>query len=167
MTGGGGDPAAELRARLDAVSERLEALSRAAPPGSLTEPDPSTGERWEWGQVWAHMAEFPEYWMDQIRDALAQESDEPVPFGRTKTDPHRNAEIERERHAPPAELWERISADLDRLRAMLTELSPGDWARSGLHPTMGVMDLPRIVNEFLVGHLEQHAEQLENLVDAG
>jgi hypothetical protein len=28
------------------------------------------------------------------------------------------------------------------------------------------MDMPRVFNEFLVGHLESHAEQLEGLLEA-
>ena len=36
-----------------------------------SEPDEGTGERWEAGQVWAHLAEFPGFWLDQIRAILA------------------------------------------------------------------------------------------------
>jgi hypothetical protein len=38
-----------------------------------------------------------------------------------------------------------------------------DWAARGTHPTLGAMDVPTILDEFLVGHLEEHTAQLEAL----
>lgn len=37
------------------------------------------------------------------------------------------------------------------------------WSAQGWHPTLGVMDLTRIVDEFMVKHLEEHAEQLDRM----
>jgi hypothetical protein len=159
-------PGAELVARLDRVRSKLAALADASDaPSSLTDPDPRTGERWDWGQVWAHIAEFPAYWMEQIIAAVAEGGHEPVPFGRVQSDPGRLAAIERDRTTPLPELWMRISGDLDRLRQLLQRLTPSDWQLRGLHPTLGVMGMPRIVDEFLVGHLEAHAGQLDALLD--
>ena len=31
----------------------------------LTDPEPGTGERWDAGQVWAHLAEFVGFWLAQ------------------------------------------------------------------------------------------------------
>ena len=57
--------------RLAAAERRLvEHAARPLPTG-LTDPDPGASERWEAGQVWAHLAEFPGYWLEQIRDLLA------------------------------------------------------------------------------------------------
>ena len=57
----------ELIARLADAERRLgEHASRPLPPG-LTEPDPGGEERWEAGQVWAHLAEFPAYWLAQAQ----------------------------------------------------------------------------------------------------
>jgi hypothetical protein len=89
----------ELIGRLRSVERRLvehaEAEDRGLPAG-LTAPDPGGEERWEAGQVWAHVAEFPAYWLGQVRRVLAGGPD-PVPFGRVKTDPDRLAAIERDR----------------------------------------------------------------------
>ena len=91
------------------VSRMLEAESRlathaaAARPG-LTGADAATGERWEAGQVWGHLAEFPAYWVGQVRALLAAHEagePEPIPFGRTRTDPARLAAIERGRRDEP------------------------------------------------------------------
>jgi hypothetical protein len=42
--------------------------------------------------------------------------------------------------------------------------TPEQWAsRRFAHLTLGEMDLSRIMEDFLVGHLEAHADQLEAL----
>jgi hypothetical protein len=152
--------------RLDVVRARLARLVDTPAPRALTEPDARTGERWEWGQVWAHVAEFPAYWTNQIRLALAVGGDEPVPFGRVSSDPDRVDAIERERHTPPTELWARVTPDLDDVRALILGLDERGWGLRGLHSTLGVMSMSKILDEFVVGHLESHAGQLEGLVAA-
>ena len=52
---------------------------------------------------------------------------------------------------------------MDRLRAVLCGMTSLDWGRQGEHPTLGQMGIERILEEFLVGHYEQHAAQLEGL----
>ena len=151
--------------RLDAVAGRLEALARRqTPAGSLTDPDPPTGERWEAGQVWAHMAEFVPYWMAEVVQVVDRGRTEPEPFGRTKADPGRIAAIERDRHVDRGALWRRLDGDIARVRTWLAGLDAAAWTARGRHSSMGAMDLGSIVDEFLVGHLEQHAAQLEALL---
>ena len=155
---------AAFRARLDAVRDRLESLVVVTPPpGALTDADAATGERWDRGQAWAHLAEFVPYWMLQADTVIAGRSDEAVPFGRVKTDPERVAAIARDRNAGVDVLWERCSRELTALDDWLALLPDEAWERRGLHQTLGEMDLARIVEEFLVGHLEEHAQQLESL----
>jgi hypothetical protein len=157
------EPGSEYVSRLDAVLERLRELSALGDTGGLTEPDQPSGERWERGQVWAHLAEFIPYWLGQIEHIRTTESMERVPFGRTKTDPGRIAAIEHDRGVSPADLFARLEAQAADLRALLEEMTAEDWAREGEHPTLGTMSMSRVVEEFLVGHLEAHAAQLEGL----
>ena len=157
---------ADMLQRLDAVEARLRALaatSRDSVHGHLTAPDKPSGEQWEWGQVWAHLAEFVPYWVEQSRAVIAAHSGEPVPFGRTKADAGRIAAIERDRDVDVAHLWSRLQAQIAGLRAFLAALPDSAWSARGLHSTLGVMPLERVVDEFLVGHLEQHADQLDSL----
>lgn len=152
-----------LLARLDAVGERLRTHASSPTPPGLTAPDPPTGERWDWGQVWAHLAEFIPYWRGQVRVALDAEENAPMPFGRVKSDPGRVAAIERDRHRPVAELMDRLERQLAELRRSIDSLSADQWSRRVSHSTLGVMDLATVFDEFLVGHLEQHAAQLDQL----
>lgn len=154
----------DFQRRLDSVEERLrEHAVQDFPADALTAPDPPTGERWEAGQVWAHVAEFIPYWLGEATLVIERGADEPVAFGRTKSDPARIAAIERDRSTDRVRLWNRITADIAGLRAFLAELDDSAWSARGLHPTLGEMDLAAIVDEFLVGHLEQHEAQLDQL----
>ena len=149
--------------RLADVEARLVAHAAAPLPSGLTDPDPGASERWEAGQVWAHLAEFVPYWHAQIQKVLAQPPGEPVPFGRTKGSPERIAAIERDRLTAPQELLGRVRAGIAELRATLEGLPAESWSSLGLHPTVGEMPLPRILEWFEIGHLEEHADQLDGL----
>ena len=150
--------------RLDAVEGRLAVLaSTPVRADALTQPDQGSGERWDAGQIWAHMAEFVSYWVDQARAVIAADADEPVPFGRTKADPGRIAAIARDRTVSIPVLWSATLSDIESLRSFVEKLDERAWRARGLHPTRGVMPLDRILDEFLVGHLEQHADQLSSL----
>jgi hypothetical protein len=155
----------EFLARLDAIEARLVAAAATEPQSrALTHADPDSGERWDRGQVWAHLAEFIPYWIEQTRPVInGQPSGEPVRFGRTKNDPERIGAIERDRREPVAELWAATREGIALLRTFLGALLPDQWLVVGLHPTRGAMSVSQITEDFLVGHLEQHADQLDGL----
>jgi DinB family protein len=154
-------PAEALLSRIDAARARLEELART-PSGGLTDPEPQTGERWEAGQVWGHVAEFPGYWVAQLKSILASSAATP-PFGRTVTDPTRLGAIDQGLHEPAAALIRRAMDGIERARSYLAGLSEAEWSRSGRHAVRGVMSIAQIVERFVAGHLEEHAAQLESL----
>ena len=156
------DPEAEYQRRLAAVDARLRALSQQRLEGR-TDPDPATGERWEAGEMWAHLAEFIPYWIGEAERVLAEDSGDPVPFGRARANPERVAAIERDRHRGTTALWHDVREDLSDLRAFLGDITERGWRVRGLHPTQGVMPVSQIVEEMLIGHLEEHAGQLERM----
>jgi hypothetical protein len=154
-----------LIARLQAAGARLAAHAAADRPG-LTSPDDATGERWEAGQVFAHLAEFPAFWTGQVRALLAARvagEPEPIPFGRTKSDPGRVAAIERRRREDPLALLRDVVAGVAAATALCRSLTVDDWRTCGLHPTVGAVTVADIVGRFLVAHLEEHAAQLDEL----
>jgi len=163
------DPSAardELLGRLDAVEARLKQLV-ATPVAGLTDPDEGTGERWEAGQVWAHIAEFVGYWLGELERVVAGAKGagaaDPVRYGRTKTDPGRIAAIERDRREDPRALLGQATGDISRAREFLAAIPLEAWAYVGLHPTRGEVEVAQIVRGSLVGHLEEHADQLDGL----
>jgi len=160
------ETAAPYLSRLGLAERRLAEHAARPLPNGLTDPDPGASERWEAGQVWAHLAEFPGYWLEQIRSLLAGRSSgtaEPIPFGRTKADAERIAAIERERRTDPAELLRRVTAQIAEVSTTLAGLPDESWTVRGLHPTIGEIGLPAIVERFIVAHLEEHADQLDGL----
>ena len=56
-----------LISRMSEAERRLAEHADAPVPDGLTDPDPATDERWEAGQVWAHIAEFPPYWLAEAQ----------------------------------------------------------------------------------------------------
>jgi len=155
-------------ARLRAVQARLDEHAAAGAPPGLTEPDPGGTERWEAGQVWAHLAEFPAYWLGQIQHILERRlagDPEPVPFGRTKTDAARIAAIERDRNEDPEALLAKVRDGISATVSNLDALPADAWSARGLHPTRGEMTPAEILDRFIVNHLEEHADQLDKLRD--
>lgn len=152
-----------LLARMADAERRLVEHASAPVPSGLTEPDPGGEERWEAGQVWAHVAEFPGYWLEQVERVVEISPREPVTFGRVRTDAGRVGAIERHRHEEPAALLERARASLARATETARSLSPEAWHLRGTHPTRGEMTVHEIVERFIVDHLEEHADQLDGL----
>jgi hypothetical protein len=153
----------DTAARLDAVERRLAALASGNRTSALTDPDVGGDERWEEGQVWAHIAEFVPYWDEQLESVIAAYDGTPVPFGRTKNDVGRITAIEMGRHDDIALQMQRTHDAIEALRRYLDGLTPAEWNAIGQHPKLGEMDVETIVARFLINHLEEHADQLEAL----
>ena len=152
-----------LLARLTDVERRLAEHADTPLPSGLTEPDPGGEERWEAGQVWAHLAEFPAYWLAQAQRVISLPTNEPVPFGRVKTDAGRLEAIERDRHTDPPALLERVRSALADVTDTARTLPPEAWTRRGMHPARGEMSVQQIFEKFIASHLEEHADQLDSL----
>jgi hypothetical protein len=155
-----------LAERLDAAEARLLELAALPPSADETDADAETGERWHENQVWAHLAEFPGYWIGQIERIVVVASGEAPQFGRTKADDARLAAIDAGNREPRAALVLRATNGIATARSFLARLDAAAWSRTGRHPTLGVMDVTTIVERFLVGHLEEHVAQLESLRSA-
>lgn len=161
-TGATAGQAAGWLERLDAVMARLRTHLDRPHPGR-TEPVSGEDETWEAGQVWAHLAEFGDYWLEQLAIVLDATSPSPVPFGRTRRDAVRIDAIERGRRLDPAAHLDTVERSADRLQARLAGMDDEDWARTGRHETLGTMDLDRQLGHFHVGHYEEHADQLDGI----
>jgi histidinol-phosphate aminotransferase len=162
-------PTGERARQVQAVVDRCDAADRGlvahgdAVHAGLTEPDPGGTERWDADQVWAHLAEIGDYWRGELDRVVRAAQPEPVPFGRVKTDPARIAAIEAGRHRSVAANLEDARRSLSALRAYIAGLSEADWSRVGRHQTLGDMTIERQLEEFHIGHVEQHLAQLNGL----
>jgi DinB superfamily len=146
------------RERLLAAAGRLRAAAPQVSDQALTDPDPDTGERWDRGQVLAHVAEMLPYWVEQA-ELVATGAQ--TTFGRVRTDPGRVGAIERDRRQDPARLLDRIDEGVGEVLALLDRLDDAALARTARHQTLGELTVAAIVDRFLVDHLEEHADQLD------
>jgi hypothetical protein len=157
----------------DRIGESRAALGRLRPAIEAGEPWPlsvayGAEPEADWGpkEVLAHVAEMAPYWLAQAESVLAAplEPAEPPPFGRIATDPARIASIGRDRALPAGELLAAIDAGLADVLTRLAALSPAERARRGVHPRLGEMTAEAILERFVVGHLEEHVRQLEEIL---
>jgi hypothetical protein len=158
----------DVTARLARASADFEGLRTAVEAGDPWPLSPAYGSEPEsdWGpkELLAHTAEMLGYWPAQI-DRILGGGPEPVPFGRVSTDPERIERIGRDRQLPTAELFDQVATGARRLEARIQSLSAQDAARGGLHPRLGEMSVSGIIERFLVGHLEDHVEQLRAILE--
>ena len=152
-----------LMARLAVAEGRLAAFAESPPPG-LTDPDPATGERWDAGQAWAHVAEFVPYWQTSWNAWSPGLDAVPIPCVRADHRGSRSSGSHRGRPPPAAGRADGAPRQRDGpARTYLVGLSGSDWSARGVHARRGEMTVAQIVERFVVGHLEEHAEQLEKL----
>jgi hypothetical protein len=160
---------AAYRDRLDAVATELASMRprvEAGAPWPLTERyDHDPEASWGPPELLAHVAEMLSYWLGEVERLIAA-PDGPTPFGRIGTDARRIEMIGRDRELPPAELFDRIEAGTRRWNQRLGTLSDQHLAATGLHETRGEMTVGAIVERMLLGHLEEHAEQLRGILAA-
>jgi hypothetical protein len=152
-----------LITRLDVAEARVAGLSRVPFPRGQTDPDPGAEETWDAAQVWAHIAEFVSYWTDEARDLVAAPAGTTPNFGRVKTDQGRIDAIARDRGLPREKLWQKVHDGIESSRAWFSGLTADQLAHTGIHPTRGTVDVPFILEQFVVKHLEEHADQLDKL----
>jgi hypothetical protein len=162
---------ADRNARLAAARGDLLALRAAIDEGEPwplsdnfgTEPEASWGPR----ETIAHVQEMLPFWQGEIERVLAGQppvaGSEPA-FGRVAADELRLAVIERDRTLPLQELFDRIDAGLERFVRRLGELRDDDLEATGVHPRLGPMTVGQIVDRFVVGHLEEHVDQLREIL---
>ncbi len=152
----------QLRQRVLVARERLGRIP-ATGPGRLGAPDPETGERWHRGNVLGHVAEMVPFWTDQARAVIRGATS----VGRGEPGYRRRREgIERGTWLGEAELRAEIERGLDELDSLLQEVRPEDLDRAiAFRRKDGEVrtDLGRFIDAYLVGHLEAHLDQLEEL----
>ena len=165
-TGSHAVAAADWLDRLTTVIGRFRDHLGREHPGR-TEPVPGENETWDDRQVWAHVAEFGDYWLGELTALVDSgvRTEGPPPFGRTRRDAQRIAAIDSGRHTSPREHLDAIARSADRLAALLAGMTDEDWDRRGRHETLGDMDLDAQLRHFHVGHYEEHADQLDLIAE--
>jgi hypothetical protein len=156
--------AQDLIRRLADVAERLEVLATQPGRHGLTAPDKATGERWDEGQVWAHMAEFPHFWLGEAHRLLKSGRAELLEFGRGDTSRIRLEGIRSRRYIKPIVLFrQQIRPSIREVQIFLENRRAEELQIEGLHVEDGVMSILRLIEDYVVDHLEEHAEQVDSI----
>lgn len=137
----------------------------AGEPWALAE-DYGTGPEASWGprEVLAHVEEMLPFWLGEMERVIDGDGSAPMPFGRTADDAVRIAIIERDRRLPLRVLFRRIDDGLRAWEERIPTLTDHETGRVGVHPRLGEMPAPAILERFVTGHAEDHIGQLRDIL---
>jgi hypothetical protein len=149
-----------LRRRVEAARAGLKGLPRVG-RGKPGEPDAETGERWDRLNVLGHLAEMLPFWLEQVNGVLEGATE----VGRGE---HGYKSRRRGVQAEEAEqiLRQRIDNHAVALLHLLERLTPEELERKILYRRRegdSRLELGALVDRLLVGHLQEHVEQLQQL----
>jgi hypothetical protein len=143
----------------------LQARVTAGEPWPLatafgTEPEAAWGPR----EVLAHVAEMLPFWLGEMERVIDGDGTSAVPFGRVAEDAVRIGLIARDRTLPLRVLFGRVDTGLLDWVERLGTLTDDERSRVGVHPRLGEMAAPAILERFVLGHAEDHVAQLEEIL---
>ena len=158
----------QLARRLRDAGSALEDLRGAIVAGEPWPLSPTWGIEPEadWGprEVLGHVNEMVPYWTEQLGAVLAGSPAAAVPFGRVAADPSRLARIGADRERTSSALLDEIGTRLEPAAEFIGGLTATDGERLGRHSSRGEITVRASIERFLVGHLEEHVEQLRSIL---
>jgi hypothetical protein len=160
-----------MSTELERIAAARRAYAELAPRVMAGEPWPlaedyGTGPEASWGprEVLAHVEEMLPFWLGEMERVIDGDGTAAVPFGRIADDPVRIGIIDRDRSLPLRILFARIDAGLAGWLERLPTLTRSERERIGVHPRLGEMPAPAILERFVVGHAEDHIAQLTDIL---
>jgi hypothetical protein len=145
-----------LHTQLDALSF---VLARATPAAHEARPRP---DEWSARENLAHLARHHAVFLTRLRRLLAE--DRPA-LGRYRAED--DPEWADWAALPFDRILERIRTLRAELVALVRALSPHDWARTGIHPTFGELDVAGWLEFFLLHEAHHLYTALVRLGEAG
>ncbi|HUZ87903.1 MAG TPA: DinB family protein [Candidatus Baltobacterales bacterium] len=146
-----------LRRRTKQARERFRALPASA-PDRQGPPDPKSGERWDRYNILGHVAEVLPFWVAQLEIAMDGE-----PFGRLPGSTERQRAVDQGRDVGETALRERIDSGFEALQRFLDRLESSDLDHKVTMRGRGEETVGWAMENLLVGHAEEHCNQLTEL----
>lgn len=160
-----------MATELERIAATRRAYTELAPRVTAGEPWPlaedyGTGPEASWGprEVLAHVQEMLPFWLGEMERVVDGDGSEATAFGRIADDPLRLGIIDRDRSLPLRVLFARIDAGLADWLERLGTLTPSERERVGAHPRLGKMPAGAMLERFVLGHAEDHAAQLADIL---
>jgi len=151
----GNDELDALRRRVTVARARVRALLPAAadrePPA-----DPQTGERWDRLNILGHMSEFPSFWSRELAAAMESGAE----FGRRPGSTNRQDAVAGGAKTGEAALKRQVARGIEDVLALIIKLQPADLDRTVNMRGRGEVTVRWALESLLVGHLEEHCNQL-------
>jgi hypothetical protein len=151
-----------MRERVAAARADLARLPVAADRGAGPV-DPATGESWHRGNVLGHVSEMLDYWAGQIQGAVDGSST----IGRDeKGAALRRQGIDEGNGLSEIELRKVVDRKIGRVLVLLAAMNPEDLDRTvDFHNREGNRKarVGELLQNLIVGHLEEHVQQLAGL----
>jgi hypothetical protein len=150
------------RRRTRDAAKSLNALPLLG-PGQPGPPDEKTGERWDRANALGHVAEMLPFWTSQMRGIIGGGTE----VGRGEAGQlRRRAGIDSGRVASEEDLRGSVAAGVEGLLLLLDEMREEDLDRHAHYRSQSGesdVELRQLLDTLLVGHLEEHVQQLESL----
>ena len=152
------DPAIDdLKGRVLAARDRLRLLPAAQL--AVGPVNPETGEAWDRLHILGHVAQMLPFWTRQVRQAVRG-----APIGRDDGERlQRQAAVDSSHTRKESALRKSIDVSCGRLVSQLDRFADADLGRPLQRAQGGEITLAEALETFLVGHLEEHLEQLGSL----
>lgn len=150
----GAEEVDRMRKRVVVARARLRALLPASADHEAP-PDPQTGERWDRLNILGHMAEFPSFWSGQLTEALHGSE-----FGRVPGSTSRMEAVRGGSAVGEAALKRQTARGIEEVLKLLQRLEGEDLDRTLVMRGRGEVTLRWALENLLVGHLEEHCDQL-------
>jgi uncharacterized damage-inducible protein DinB len=147
------NPSNEADLLLAANDEVQRALENIAPEGWGR----STPGEWSAAEIVGHMIEMEPYWARVAATVARQPGSE---AGRATDDSRRLGGPQTGSGLTPQEAAESLTAASNEAADILREIPAQDAAKSGRRRDGSMMTVQQIVQQLLVGHAREHAQQL-------
>jgi uncharacterized damage-inducible protein DinB len=117
-----------------------------------------TENAWTLMETLAHIAEMVPYWSDEIAKLVEQPGQQ---FGRTVENEVRLTAVREHGRDSLAHMRAALSGSYAHFDMVLSQLNDSDLQRTGQHFSRGEQTLEWFFEEFIVKHLREHVEQIQ------
>ena len=153
----GEERAARLEAAVATLLERIQGLE-----GTLLHEEPTEGT-WSVMKILGHVSEVLPYW-SRVAAEVAEKPGGTV--GRPEDDPDRMAAVERFTDTTLDEVLPTIQTGLAEATARLRAMPADGWGQTARHASYGEVTAGQIIDRFLIGHIEGHTRQVQDVMDS-
>ncbi|HXJ81796.1 MAG TPA: DinB family protein [Candidatus Methylomirabilis sp.] len=159
MTTGAENSGEAQAKRLERVYDNVARLLRE--PGVASRLRAAPGQdAWSAMQTLGHVTEMIPYWLSHCRVLIAA-TGSPPRFGRTAGSPERLAGVAHGATADPDALLARLQEEVRAAANAIRKFSEAERSKRGVTSERGEVTVAEVIESFIVGHAEEHVEQVQ------